>query len=112
MRLSALGVASLKRSPDLPDLPTIAEQGVPGYEYSGWNGLSAPARTPSAIIGKLHAMFVDAGKDPVVVKAMEASSTVMVNSTPEEFRQHIVAETERWRAVVKATGLKLEAPAR
>ena len=107
-KLRSLGVASTQRTPLYPDMPTIAEQGVPGYEYSGWNGLSAPAGTPPAIIGKLHAMFVTAGKDPGVVKKMEASGTMMVNSTPEEFRQHIVLESDRWRTLIKATGLKLE----
>lgn len=53
---------------------------MPGYEYTGWNGLSAPAGTPPAIIDKLHAMFVSAGKDPNVTKKMEASGTILVNS--------------------------------
>jgi tripartite-type tricarboxylate transporter receptor subunit TctC len=107
-KLRSLGVASAQRTPLYPDMPTIAEQGVPGYEYSGWNGLSAPAGTPPAVINKLHAMFVTAGKDPNVVTKMEASGTMMVNSTPGEFRQHILAETDRWRTFIKATGLKLE----
>jgi tripartite-type tricarboxylate transporter receptor subunit TctC len=107
-KLRALGVASAQRTALYPDMPTIAEQGVPGYEYTGWNGLSAPANTPPAIINKLHTMFVTAGKDPNVSSKMEATGTVMVNSTPQEFRQHIAIETERWRKVVKAAGIKLE----
>jgi tripartite-type tricarboxylate transporter receptor subunit TctC len=111
-KLRSLGVASAQRIAQHPAMPTIAEQGVAGYEYTGWNGLAAPARTPAPIIAKLHAMFVAAGKDPELVKAMEATSTELVNGTPEAFRQHIARETERWRAVVQATGLSLEAPAR
>ncbi len=107
-KLNSLGLAGTQRTPLFPDMPTIAEQGVPGYEYSGWNGLAAPAGTPAAIIDKLHALFVTAGKDPNVVKKMEPSGTMMINGTPEEFHQHIVTETERWRTLIKATGLKLE----
>ena len=107
-KLRSLGVASAQRTSLYPDMPTIAEQGVPGYEYSGWNGLSAPAGTPPAIVNQLNAMFVSAGKDPNVTTKMEASGTVRVNSTPQEFAKHMAFESERWRKVVKATGLKLE----
>ena len=107
-KLRSLGVASAQRTHLYPDMPTIAEQGVPGYEYTGWNGLSAPVGTPPAIIDRLHAMFVAAGTNPAVAKALEASGTTMVNSTPQAFRQHIATETERWGKVIKATGIKLE----
>lgn len=107
-KLRSLGVASSQRTPLYPDMPTIAEQGVPGYEYSGWNGLAAPAGTPHAIISKLHTLFVAAGKDPNVVNKTEPSGTIMVNSTSEEFRRHITAETDRWRKLFKATGINME----
>jgi tripartite-type tricarboxylate transporter receptor subunit TctC len=107
-KLRSLGIASAQRTALYPEMPTIAEQGVPGYEYTGWNGLAAPAGTPTAIINRLHTMFVAAGKDPNVITKLEATGTVMVNSTPQEFRQHIAVETERWRKVIKASGIKLE----
>jgi len=107
-KLHALGVASTQRTSLYPDMPTIAEQGVPVYEYTGWNGLAAPTGTPPAIINKLHMMFVTAGKDTNVTKKLEATGTMMVNSNPQEFQQHIAAETERWGKVIKAAGIKLE----
>lgn len=77
-------------------------------QFPGWNGLAAPAGTPPAIVNRLNAMFVRAGKDPNVVKKTELGGTMMVNSTPEEFRQHIATETERWRTLIKETGIKME----
>lgn len=108
-KLRAIGITSNQRIALLPDLPTIAEQGVPGYEYGSWGGLVAPARTPRAIINKLNAMFVQAVKDPNVIEKLESDGTIMVGNTPEQFRQYIATETDRWRKLIKATGMKIEA---
>ena len=108
-RLRALGITSAERIALLPDMPTIAEQGVPGFEYSSWVGLAAPARTPPAIINTLNEMWVQAVKDPGVIKKLEGDGTIMVGNTPAQFREFIVSETKRWHTVIKATGVKIEA---
>lgn len=107
-KLRAIGVTSSQRIPVWTEMPTVAEQGVPGFDASAWGGLVAPARTPPAIINKVNALFVAALKDPVVAKKLEADGTIIVGSTPEQFAQHIVAENERWRRLIRETGLKLE----
>ncbi|MBI4191588.1 MAG: tripartite tricarboxylate transporter substrate binding protein [Betaproteobacteria bacterium] len=106
-RMRALGVTTDKRVSDWPEMPTIEEQGVPGYNFSSWIGLLAPARTPPAIINKLNAMFVNAYNDPNVRKIREAGD-IFVGSTPEEFRRRIVTETDQWRKLIKETGMKVE----
>ena len=107
-KLRALAVTTDKRVPIWADLPTIHEQGVAGYDFSSWAGLLAPARTPSAIIGRLNMLFSTAGKDPAVIKNLETDGRIMVSSSPEQFRQHIATETERWRRLIKETGLQVE----
>ena len=108
-KLRGIGITSSVRIPLLPDLPTVAEQGVPGYEFGSWGGILAPARTPSVVIGRLNAMFVQAVKDPEIVRKLESDGTIMVGNRPEQFRQHIVLETDRWRKLIKATGMKIDA---
>jgi tripartite-type tricarboxylate transporter receptor subunit TctC len=88
-------------------MPTIAEQGVPDYDHSSWVGISAPARVPPAIINKLNGMFVQALKDPKIIKTLEGDGTIMVGSTPEVFRRHIIAETNRWRTMIRESGIKM-----
>ena len=107
-KLRALGITSAERIALLPDMPTVAEQGVPGFEFSSWVGLAAPAGTPPSIINAHNTMWVQAVKDPAVVKKLAADGTIMVGDTPEQFRQFIVGETNRWRTVIKATGVKVE----
>ena len=103
-----LGVTSPARLAPFPDLPTIAEQGVPGYEFSSWNGIFAPGRTSPAILGQLHKLFADAGKDPAVAKKLEAGEQEVVTSTPDQFRKRIETEIPRWRDVIKSAGITLE----
>ena len=106
-KLRALGVTSNQRVPVAPDIPTIEEQGVPGYDYTSWTGLTAPARTPPAIINTLNNLFVKATRDPNVIEKLAPDGGVMVGSTPEEFARHIAAETARLRKLIEEAGLKL-----
>ena len=108
-KLRALGISSTERIALLPDLPTIAEQGVPGYEYASWVGIVAPAKTPPAVINKLNAMWVASVKDPNVIRKLEADGTLMVGSTPDALQRYIDSETARWSKLIKATNMKIEA---
>ena len=104
-RLKALGVTSSKRVPLMPELPTIAEAGVPGYDVTSWHGLFVPAKTPPDVIRKFHADTITALADPVVkVKLAQAGYTV-VGSRPEELRELLKSEIEKWAAVIKTAGI-------
>jgi tripartite-type tricarboxylate transporter receptor subunit TctC len=106
-QLRALGVASRERSKVMPDLPTIAEAtGIAGFEAVSWYALMAPARTPEAIIGKLHAAVTQALKVPEVVAAMEAQGAQPIGNTPAELAAVIAADTERWTKVIKEAGIQ------
>jgi tripartite-type tricarboxylate transporter receptor subunit TctC len=106
-KLRALGVTSGKRSPNLPQLPTIAEAGVPGYDVTGWYGIVAPAGTAPAIVAKLSAELGRAMHTPEVVEKLAADGTEALTSSPEEFRTTITKEIDKWTQLVKTTGLKL-----
>ena len=107
-KLRAAGVSSNQRVPLLADLPTLEEQGAPGYDFSSWVGLIAPAKTPPAVVSRLNALFAAAARDPEVFKKLEADGTIAVAGSPEQFRQFIAVETERWRKLFADTGLRLE----
>jgi tripartite-type tricarboxylate transporter receptor subunit TctC len=107
-RLRALAVTTPKRSTVLPDLPTISESGVPGYENSTWFGLLAPAGTPAAVLNKLNAELVKASQSPDIVERIAPDGGEPVGSTPEQFRRHLATEIERWRKVAKAAGMRVE----
>lgn len=104
-RLRPLGVSSTKRSPVLPDLPTIAEAGVPGYEFSTWYGVLAPAKTPKAVIARLNAAVVKALKDPALREKLLATGLDPQPSTPAEFASLIRSETARWKKVIEEAGI-------
>ena len=106
-KLRALAVTTNRRTADWPELPTIDEQGVKGYEFSTWLGLWAPARTPAPIIQKLNGYFNEANKDPLL-KRTEEDGNILVGSTPEQLRQHMAAELELWRKLVRETGMKFD----
>lgn len=106
--LRALGVSSAKRSVALPDVPTIAESGVAGYEVSSWNGVLAPAGTPERIVARLNAEFNRILADPQTRTALIQKSYEPVGGTPEAFGQYIRAETAKWAKVVAAAGMKVE----
>lgn len=96
-----------KRDPLLADLPSIAET-VPGYEYSGWNGLLAPKGTPKPILDKLRALLVKATQTPELRKAFEQQLTAVHTNTPAEFRAFVAKELKEMGPVVKSAGLKVE----
>ena len=107
-KLRAIGITTDHRIPLLPDLPTIAEQGVPGFEFTSWIGTFAPAGVPAPVLNRLNQIWVATTKDPKVIKKLEADGTIAVAGPPEQFRQFIAVETERWRKLFADTGLKLE----
>ena len=107
-KLRPLAVTGVKRSPQLPDVPTIAESGVPGYEAYVWMGLLAPKGTPQAIIDRLHRAVMDALATNEVKSHMDTAGIEIVGSTPTEFGAFFRAEKERWAKVVKETGAKVD----
>jgi tripartite-type tricarboxylate transporter receptor subunit TctC len=104
-RLRALGVTSKKRLSALPDIPTLAEGGLPGFEAVAWFGLLVPARTPAPIVEKLHADFAKVLKVPEVAHMLESQGAEAIANTPSEFAQVLRADLEKWRTVVKAAGI-------
>jgi tripartite-type tricarboxylate transporter receptor subunit TctC len=100
--LRAIGISSLKRSRFLPDVPTIAESGVPGYEAMQWFGLLAPAGTPEPIIRRLYEEAKKGLESPEMRKRLDAEGAEPVASSPEEFRVALQAEMAKWSAVAKA----------
>ncbi len=107
-KLRALAVATSKRLPLLPELPTIAEAGVPGYEATQWYGVLAPAGTPKPIVAKLNAEMAKAIKGPDVREKLAADAAEPVGNAPEEFGAFIKKEIARWAPVVKASGARPE----
>ncbi len=105
-KMRGLGITTLKRSPVLPDLPPLAESGVPGYEFSSWVGVLAPGKTPGRTIGMLNAYMIKALQLPGVSERYAAEGADIVASSPEEFRDHLRAELKRWAKVVKDTGMR------
>ena len=105
-KLVALAVTDAKRSPIIPDLPTMIEAGIPGFESVLWFGLVAPAGTPQPIIDKLSRAANEALKSDEVGKSLQAQSVARIGGTPEEFRRHIDNENKRWTAVVTGAGLR------
>ena len=107
-KLKALGIASPKRSPFLPDLPTIAEQGYPGFEAVGWIGIAAPARTPEPVLKTLQAAIAKALEEPEMQKRMSELAFIPVGDTPEQFTAFIKAENTKWAKAVKDSGAKVD----
>ena len=107
-RIRALGVTGLKRAAVAPDIPTIAEAGVPGYEVLQWYGVLAPAATPRDIIARLHAVTVRALQDPAIKERFVSEGGETVGSTPEEFSAIIRADLKKWGKVVKDAGIRVD----
>jgi tripartite-type tricarboxylate transporter receptor subunit TctC len=107
-RLRALAVTTAMRSAVLPDLPTIAESGVPGYENSTWHGWLAPAGMPPAILNRLNAELVRSTRAPDVVERLAPDGGEPVGSTPGEFASFIAADMARWSKLVKETGMRFD----
>jgi tripartite-type tricarboxylate transporter receptor subunit TctC len=107
-KLRALATTGAKRDPALPDLPTIAEAGVPGYVANVWFGLSAPAATPRAIIDRLNGAAVQATQSPEFMKRVTALGYNIIAGSPDDMARMIQAELKRWPPIVKASGAKVE----
>ncbi|MGH8640868.1 MAG: tripartite tricarboxylate transporter substrate binding protein [Burkholderiales bacterium] len=107
-RLRGLAVTTPKRSPFLPELPTVAEAGLPGYAAEAWYGMLVPAGTPKPIIDRLHADSVKALQFPDVKKRLDATGLVPVGNMPDEFGRYMRSEVEKWGKVVKALDLRVE----
>jgi tripartite-type tricarboxylate transporter receptor subunit TctC len=106
--MRALAVSSPKRSPYLPDVPTTTEAGYPGVQSDGWYGLLAPAKTPPAVLAKIHAAAMEALKSPEVAKQFEAQGGLLSPMSQDAFANFIASERAKWKKVVDATGAKLE----
>lgn len=105
-RLRGLAVSGATRAKAQPDLPTIAESGLKGYEVAQWYGILVPARTPRAIIDRLHQEIASAVREPEFARRFAADGTETVGSTPEQFLSLLKAETARWAKLIKAAGIR------
>jgi tripartite-type tricarboxylate transporter receptor subunit TctC len=107
-RLRAIALTSAKRFPQAPDLPTIAESGLPGYDVNGWSGLVAPAGTPPAIVDRIAKVLQKDFKDPAMDKHWETIGAEPGNADPAAFTALIRADMQKWSDFVKRTGIKVE----
>lgn len=107
-KLRALAVTTAKRSPVLPDVPTVAESGLPGYEAVGWFGFAAPVKTPAPVIEVLNREIVKILRSPEVRDRLAQQGTEAVGDTPEEFGRFIKSEAEKWGRIIRAIGLRLD----
>ena len=107
-RLRALAITTRTRSPALPELPTISESALPGYDFSSWYGLMVPAGTPQPVIARLHDETVKALKLPDLQQRLASEGCDAVGSTPEQLAAYIKTEMARWAKVVKASGMQAE----
>lgn len=107
-KLAPVAVTSAKRSQTLPELPTIAESGVPGYEASTWYGVLAPAHTPNAVIVRLHGEIVKILADPALRGRLADQGFEPVGNSPEEFGAYIESEIAKWGKVIRDAGIRPE----
>jgi tripartite-type tricarboxylate transporter receptor subunit TctC len=107
-KLRGLGVGKVKRSPLFPELPTIAEAGLKGYEANNWNGVVAPTGTPRAVIQRLHKEIVATLQEPAIQDRMTKAGLEPVGDTPAEFAQYLKSEAAKWGKLVKSAGIKAE----
>jgi tripartite-type tricarboxylate transporter receptor subunit TctC len=107
-RLRPLGVTTLKRMDTMPNIPTIAESGVPGFEASTWHGLVAVNGTPKPVLARLNSEVNAILKDPQVVKFLEGQGAIIEGGTPEKFAAHIKAEIPKWAKVIQDSGAKAD----
>jgi tripartite-type tricarboxylate transporter receptor subunit TctC len=107
-KLLPLAVASATRVPFLPDVPTVAESGLPGYEASSWYGLVAPANVPKDIVAKLNAEIVRGLKKPEIAETLNKAGVIVVGSTPEQFAKHIKDEVAKAGMIIRAANIKAD----
>ena len=106
--LRPLGVTGKARSDLLPNVPTIAEAGVPGFEATSWFGVLAPARSPAAVVERLNRGIIEAMQKPDVIEKVRKLGADVTTSSPDEFRRLIRSDTDKWGAIIKAAGIKLD----
>ncbi len=107
-RLRGLAVSSAARSPFLPQLPTIAESGYPGFEVAGWSGVFAPARTPDAVLDKIDRELIAVLKRPEIKEHFNQLAFVAASESRDEFKRHLVAEIGKWAKAIKDSGTKID----
>ena len=107
-RVRGLAVTSTARNPLAPDMPTLQESGLPGFDVTAWFGFVAPSGTPRPVISTLNSEIVRALHDPQVSKNLTALGVDIVANRPEEFRAFIAAESKKWKEVVEKSGAKLD----
>ena len=107
-KLRSLGMTSLKRTAAAPEVPTIAEQGMPGFDVTGWYGVMGPAGVPPDIATRLNIEIARGMRDPAAIKRLAGEGVDAVSSSPEEFGSRVKREMERWGKVVRAAGIKPE----
>jgi tripartite-type tricarboxylate transporter receptor subunit TctC len=107
-KVKGLAVSSAQRSPLAPDLPTVAEAGVPGYELTAWAAAFVPAKTPKPVVEKLHAGFAAALADKAVQEALLKAGIEPASSTPDQLRAFVASEIKKWADIVKAAGIQPE----
>lgn len=107
-KLRALGVTSQKRLAVLPDVPTVSEAGVPGFDVTAWYAMFVPARTPEPVIRKMHADTVKALADPDTRARLEQVGVGVIGSSPEELKAHLAAEMAKWGTIIAEAGIKVE----
>ncbi|HKU71618.1 MAG TPA: tripartite tricarboxylate transporter substrate-binding protein, partial [Burkholderiales bacterium] len=107
-KLRVLGVSTVTRAKALPDVPTIAESGLPTYDDSTWFGVLAPAGTPSVIVSRLNAELVKISRSSEVVERIAPDGGEPVGNTPEQFARRIATDIARWRKLVTEAGIRLE----
>ena len=107
-KLKAIAVTSAQRSPAAPDIPTVAESGLPGYEAIAWNGLLAPAGTPREVVAKLNAEMKKALEAPEIKERFAAQGFAAAYSTPEAYARFINDEVDKWAKVVKVSGATVD----
>jgi tripartite-type tricarboxylate transporter receptor subunit TctC len=103
-KLKILAIASAQRSPLMPEIPTLEEAGVPGYEVRSWFGMVAPAKTPQPVIGRLSGEIKKAASDPRFVAALAPQGMQIIASSPEEMLAAMHADSKKWDEVIAATG--------
>ena len=107
-RLRVLAIGSPRRSPTLPDVPTVAESGLPGFDIGAWNGILAPAHTPPALVARLNAEIAKMTNDPATKEHASSQGAELVSNSPQEFAAYIKAQIARFAQVVKATGMRAD----
>ena len=107
-RLRALGTSSQQRLVAAPEIPTIAEAGLPGYEASLWYGIVVPAKTPPALIARLNTEFVQAVQQPDVRERLNSEGVQIIGSTPEQFAEHLRKESAKWGKVIRDANIRLD----